>query len=639
MNDTSSDSQQNKIDKETVSILYRNLPPGLAVAFISAVAIVFVFFGDERDSTKLWWLLALTVSCLQRIVDLLLFRRATRSSSNFNAQKYQRRFSIGCIASAVIWSSYPFLLYQGATVNEQTTSMIVMTGLSGGAATTLAAHKLTSISFIFILMVPYSLILLISSSVHHHGLGVIGLCAALALAVMAKMNTQLLLNSIKLKFANTDLLDKMEEKVEQRSRQIYELSHKDPLTGLLNRAAFLDAFKGISNSPENQHCALLFIDLDGYKLVNDGMGHTAGDQIMKSVAQRITESCAESPLICRWGGDEFLVLHPYVSKTKTLKLANKLIENLSYPYPVTAQSSANIGATIGISIYPEQGLEQEMLIQRADMAMYQQKKTEKGKARFFDDNLQSQLLRELHIRNCMLNAIGSNEFYVLFQPIIDRSNESIAFIEALARWTLDEDPISPAEFIPVAEQHGLIKSLGGQLFEQALTESKAFIEASPATKLCFNVSINQLHDAHFAKLITRSLELTEFPPEKLVLEMTETAMAEDKSIILKQLQQLRSMGVQIAIDDFGTGYSSLAYMQNFEIDLIKLDRSFITQLDNEQTSIIKAVTELSKAFHFDVIAEGIELEEQADSLLALNIQLHQGFLYHKPMTINQIENL
>ncbi|ADZ92973.1 EAL domain-containing protein [Marinomonas mediterranea] len=631
-------SQHENIDREQISVLYSGLFSGLVVSLISAIGIVIVFFGDERDTAKLLWLLTMIASAVQRCIDFVLFRKEKLSDPQFDTRKYQRRFSSGCIASALIWSSYPLFFYEGSTVNEQTISMIIMTGLSGGAATTLASHKPTAISYILLLMVPYSLILIFSPIEHHRVLGVIGLCATVALATMARTNARVLTNSITLKFANSELLEQMEEKVEQRSRQIYELSHKDPLTGLLNRAAFIETFKDI-NSPANQHSSLLFIDLDGYKLVNDGMGHAAGDQIMKSVAERILEYCVDSTLICRWGGDEFLVYSPYESKAKTLEFANGLIERLSLPYPVTAQSSANIGATIGIAIYPEHGLEQSMLIQRADMAMYHQKNIEKGYARFFDDNLQSKLLRELHLRNCMLNAINNKDFYVLFQPIIDTTHNEIAFIEALARWNLDGEQISPAEFIPIAEQHGLIKSLGEQLFIRALEKAKTYVMERHSTKLCFNVSINQLHDIHFSKVVIKALKDTQFPADKLVLEMTETAMAQDKSTIMTQLRKLRSLGIQVAIDDFGTGYSSLAYMQNFDIDLVKLDRSFITQIDSEQTSVIKAVTELSKAFHFNIIAEGIEYKNQAEKLQSLDISVHQGFLYYRPMTMNQISDL
>lgn len=418
---------------------------------------------------------------------------------------------------------------------------------------------------------------------------------------------------------------------EQHAR---ELAHQDVLTGLANRRQFDQKLIAAIASPPRaggMH-AVLILDLNGFKRVNDVYGHAAGDELLTKVAHCIVEAVRDVDLVARLGGDEFAVLGTHlIGPEDATNIALRIIRSLNAPI-VAGGASHHIGVGIGVALFPQDGLTSEELLRRADIALYRAKAEGQSGLCFFEEEMDVAVRERDLLQRELQGAMRSGVIVPFYQPVVDlRTNEIIGF-EALARWThptLGEVP--PSRFIPIAEGGGLIGALTDQLLRRACEDA---LQWPPHISLSFNVSPVELKDRTLGLRVLSILGQTGLPPARLELELTESALVRDLAAAQDVLASLRAAGVRIALDDFGTGYSSLYHLRNFKIDRIKIDRSFIAsmQIEPESAALVSALLGLGQGLGLSVTAEGIEEREQSAALLSAGCELGQGFLFGRAVS-------
>jgi len=617
--------------QEALRLLYANVIASTIVSAFVCTAFVFSFHTKNQEFSYdkiLWWLVMIVSLCL-RLFDLAYYRKQS-TDKPLSSEKDLWRFFTYSFLISVIWGIYPILFFPFSGYGELTSTVIIICGISSGVANMWSAHKFTAVSCVVVMSAPYSILLITSDDDFHHLIGVMGLTYTIVMSLSAIKFSNFTLKAIQLKNENVQLLQNMEKKVESRTQKIYRLSNMDGLTGLLNRTAFLKELSLMVNNNASTPFALLFIDLDGFKQVNDTLGHKVGDKVIKGTVSRITSLQQKPLLICRWGGDEFLIAYPYNDIEEINVFTQSLIREVSLPHTID-QSNAWVGATMGIALYPEHSTQYETLIQNADMAMYQQKRLEKGKAFYFNESLRLQIIRERLLSDRIKSAIVKNELRLMFQPIIQSSTGKMVCIESLLRWNLDGEEILPSEFIPIAEQYGMIKNIGLWVVEEVCHKILELCNKGHSLTVSTNVSIIQLQDNEFVSHIKSLLDRFDFDPSFLHIEITESIFAADKSLLISQIKSLQRMGIKISIDDFGTGYSSLASMQDLGIDYVKIDKSFIKTINSRGSNIVNAVMQISKSMGYKVIAEGVETQEQNEKLKKIGVHYQQGYYFSEPL--------
>ncbi len=433
----------------------------------------------------------------------------------------------------------------------------------------------------------------------------------------------------------------------QHEQRIRQLAFFDSLTGLANRALFYDQLEqAISEAKKNQaKIALLFIDLDHFKEVNDTLGHDAGDELLKTVAQRIASCLGDGDILARLGGDEFVIVLPNVQDNHPVqlceKIASQIIKRLSESHSYKDYTFYG-GASIGIVIYPDDAHNISDLIQLADAAMYEAKDAGRNTYRFFSSEMIEAIKKRVTMIHELRNAIENSELYVVYQPLVEMASRAIIGAEVLLRWRNSElGFISPVDFIPLAEDTGLILSIGDWVIEQACKQLSIW-EHSKAVNLKYlavNISIHQLIQVDFVENLLNICQQADIPSHKLELEITEGGLAQYPNNIAEVLNQLSSLGYKLAIDDFGTDYSSLSRLKSFHVDLLKIDRSFVRDMttDKDDAAIAKAVIDLANALNLTTLAEGVEEPEQFDLLKQYGCQRVQGYLFGKPMSAAEFE--
>ncbi len=427
------------------------------------------------------------------------------------------------------------------------------------------------------------------------------------------------------------------------AEQLEYLAHHDPLTGLANRSllrARISAAIALAEK-SGESLALLLLDLDRFKAVNDLHGHPIGDQVLVRVAARLRAAARGAEIIARLGGDEFVILltaEAGAEAARAAEVAQRVIASLTEPFEVGA-SFLQINTSIGVSLYPQHGADADELLKNADTALYSAKRAGRGTQRMFDPAMDAELRRRRHLEQDLRLAIRRRTLDIHFQPLFKNDGKTLAGFEALARWRHPAfGPISPADFIPLAEESGLIVPLGRLVLDIACAEAASW---SQPHRIAVNISPAQLRAGNLVATVTEVLARTGLPPSRLELEVTESLLIEDTEATLATLSALKALGLRIVLDDFGTGYSSLSYLRRFPFDKLKIDRSFIQALgeNDEAMAIVRAIVALADSLTLDVTAEGVETETQLRLLQEESNAEMQGYLLGRPAPADTFSGL
>lgn len=428
----------------------------------------------------------------------------------------------------------------------------------------------------------------------------------------------------------------MDERVEH-ARRVEYLAYHDSLTNLPNRAFFSRLLSQRMKQVKryDTRLALLFLDLDRFKTINDSLGHDAGDELLMGIALRLRESVRESDVVARLGGDEFVIMLPDITAgSQVASVADKVLAAVGNPFTLAGQEF-RITVSIGVALFPGDGEDEQTLMKNADMAMYHAKEEGKNNFQFYSEKLNSDSLERLALESSLRMALENEEFRLYYQSKLDMDTGRVTGMEALLRWQHpDLGLIAPMQFIPLAEENGLIVPIGRWVFKAACRQNVAWQEEGfPELSMAVNLSARQFLDEGLLKDIKDALQETGMAPELLELEITESMMMHDMRRTLRILRELKQMGIRIAIDDFGTGYSSLSKLKEFPLDTIKIDGSFIHDLANctANKSLTEAIIELGKSLSLTVVAEGVESLEQVEFLRTRSCDQFQGFYINKPM--------
>ncbi len=415
------------------------------------------------------------------------------------------------------------------------------------------------------------------------------------------------------------------------------LAHHDALTGLPTRALLRDRVEvAIAHAArEGAHLALLFVDLDRFKLINDSMGHEVGDQLLQAVSLRLKETLRESDTVSRHGGDEFLVLLPSLASVQDAgRVAEKLIEQVAMPYELDDHELI-ITTSVGIAVYPENGKDLDVLLRNADAAMYAAKQAGRHRYQYYSESMNAQAADRLMLEHELRHALERGELHAVYQPQVNLASGQVVGVEALMRWTHPRlGAVSPGRFIPVAEECGQIVALGEWMMREACRQRADWQRRNLMNAaVAVNVSAIQLRQPNFVTLVQSILEETGLDPTHLELEVTESLLMQGTDAMIGRLHELHRLGVRLALDDFGTGYSSLSYLRQFPLDRMKIDQCFVRDLPhNDDAAVItEAIATLGRALGLRVIAEGVETEHQAEFLRDTWCQDAQGYLYCKPL--------
>ncbi|AIQ21021.1 hypothetical protein H70357_33355 [Paenibacillus sp. FSL H7-0357] len=414
----------------------------------------------------------------------------------------------------------------------------------------------------------------------------------------------------------------------------------DPLTQLPNRSLFFtklnEAIASIKGT--GRQLGLVFIDLDHFKTVNDTLGHDFGDSMLKEIALRISQVIGRDDVVSRLGGDEFTILLADIPDSDSIsEQLLRIRETLSLPHHIQGHLLYNT-ASIGVSIYPQNGEDADFLVKQADLAMFHVKETGRNNIFQYSEDLEESIRRKNVLSQLLLSAAVNHEFEVHYQPILSSGNLKVSKLEALLRWTSPAyGPISPGEFIPLAETSGSIVNIGSWVLRQVCSDLRTFRQNGLELTVAVNISAMQLMQPGLSELLLELLHEYGLPSSSLELEITESVLVSGDSIF-HSLQQLRGNGFRISLDDFGTGFSSLSYLRRFPVDVIKIDRSFVSQmtLGPQGDVLIKAIIELSHTLGLQVVSEGIELEEQFDMLRHLGSDELQGYYISRPIKFQDI---
>lgn len=435
-----------------------------------------------------------------------------------------------------------------------------------------------------------------------------------------------------------DQLEQALARLRELETELSRQARYDLLTGLANRNLFTGRLDEQLETAKPDEITLLYVDLDDFKLVNDRLGHAAGDALLVEVAQRVVEIIRPTDLAARLGGDEFIVM--LVGQSEPEAIAHRIIGTLGAPF-LLGPDEVRIGASVGIATFSADCSAAELLHQ-ADLAMYSAKQRGKGSVVWFSDDLQSDQSRQQALQTALRRGIADREFEVVYQPVVRLADLGIVGAEALVRWRHgDGAPLAPAEFIAEAERSGLVMSIDRLVREVVLGQLRELVDAASSEFfVAVNISARNLQQTEFVDQVASDVLAREAPATSLVLEVTESAFAGDPKAASRVLQNLRELGIRIALDDFGTGYSSLSYLRELPIDFLKIAQPFISDLSRENgSSFVDAITGLGRTLGLTVIAEGVERNDQLSALQDIRCDLGQGYLFARPMPSSDLLDL
>ena len=673
--------EERLVHRDASDLLHKHGIGALLVSAAAAALLVGYAAGGWPRGGFLAWSIAMASIVGVRIVYLIYWHRAIARAQVRDGEREIQNFEAGVLITGLVWAAFPVFFFPILTQIERSIMAVVLAGMVGGSTTVLSPSRRLVLAYNTLLLAPGSIRFLASGGTENNILGVLGLSCYTVLSFSALIANRAVLQSIRLSRVNQQLLidresehariatanaelkslqqaleganqglelkvaDRTEKLLSEiRERKHYELelsrlASTDPLTGLCNRSSLAQRVTSAlaESRASGSRAAVLFVDLDDFKEVNDVRGHYAGDRVLSIVAGRLTESIPAGSDLARWGGDEFVVVMSGLdSGEQAIEAASALRDSICRPIDIGGEA-VWVDATIGISIFPDHGSTHDALIRAADVAMYAAKQESHRRVRVFDPTLADQVAKAHFLSQCLSEAITNEKLSVAYQPIVSHAAGRCVALEALVRWDHPQrGPVPPSEFIPLAERSGDILALGRWVLEEACREASRWPGAQPPG-VSVNVSAAQvLAGSSFVQDVLGALERSGLPPDRLHLELTESSFAGDDDRVAVVLAKLRSQGVRISIDDFGTGFSSLGYLQNLPIDTIKIDKTFASGIGAEAKPIVRAIVSMAKALGYGLIAEGVETESQMSALNALGVEVQQGFLFSRPLPATDV---
>ena len=430
---------------------------------------------------------------------------------------------------------------------------------------------------------------------------------------------------------------------QKKDALLYRAAHHDPVTGFLNRHGLLQALERCVSDAARAHgeCAVFFIDLDRFKRINDTFGHATGDQLLCKFARRLQALLPAQALAARFGGDEFIIVLPGAGAARARIDGQRIIEALAAPFELPLQTTA-VSASIGVACYRQHGASADALIRNADIAMYEAKKTGRGHLRLFDDAMTADAREALTIDGALRRALAENELQLVYQPIVTAEGRQLRKVEALLRWhSAQLGTVPPDRFIPVAEDSELIVELGNWVLHAACRQLAQWHSTMGELVVSINVSARQLLDHGFIDQVRQALAEHGLPARRLELELTERVLLDDTDKVQVALSRLSALGVSLSLDDFGTGYSSLAYLARFRLDTLKIDRSFVLQIEHNERgrALAATIVAMGRSLGMEVVAEGVETAQQAAILQAMGCHYLQGYHIARPMAAPALASL
>jgi two-component system CheB/CheR fusion protein len=423
---------------------------------------------------------------------------------------------------------------------------------------------------------------------------------------------------------------------------IHQLAFYDPLTGTPNRNLFQNRVNQTIKTAQRKKTqfSLMFLDLDYFKEVNDTLGHSIGDDLLVKVAQRLENEIRDEDTMCRFGGDEFVILFNNMNTQDAIIKAERILSAIIKPYLID-EHKLTLSVSIGIAIYPDDGIDYVSLLKNADMAMYKAKENGRNSYHFFKTEMANLSLKRMAIEAALRNAIDNNELWLAYQPQINVVDKKLTGVEVLLRWKNDKlNNPTPDEFIPIAESTGLIVEIGAWVLKESLKQTKKWLDSGiKPFNIAVNISARQFWDGNFANIVQQSLIETQVPASYLELELTERLVMKKPEAVITIMNELKTLGIKISIDDFGTGYSSLSYLKRLPADKLKIDQSFVRDIgiDNDGEVIVLSIVQLAKALHKETIAEGVETTQQEHFLARIGCNIIQGYLHAKPMSLAEFD--
>ncbi|MGS2721804.1 putative bifunctional diguanylate cyclase/phosphodiesterase [Paraglaciecola aestuariivivens] len=642
--------------------MYDNGTIGILLGAFASTVMIFIHAESAPQPSQMIWWISLNLILMMRLADYIEWKLRS-SHSLYTGFAGLVRYALGCILTAGAWSFYLVYFYHQLSDIELLFAIVIIAALAGGSASFLSSSRFLAISYSVILLVPVSLMGIFTSNEERQLLGWLSLAYCLIMVLSCIKTTSFARKAIHLKNLNQVLMDEMqqekntvyqtnqalklsstelsqvnvdlESEVRKRTEEIYKLSNLDPLTQLNNRKAFTRQLKEQINQSINNKSslALLFIDLDGFKKINDTMGHKVGDNVLLQVSNRLL-AFADKNSAGRWNGDEFLVSLPYSNDDTAMSIAKAIAKSLAQPIFVNG-NELYLTASIGIAMAPKHSHSATELIQLADLTMCEQKELGDNQPRLFSNELKQKVESSQLILEGLQHAIERKQLFLCYQPIQSaKDNVSWAF-EALLRWEFNQSFIGPDVFIPLAEKSGLIKEIGAWVLNRACLDAK-YWQHNQQAAVSVNVSVIQLMDDGFIRLLDRCLQSSGLPPERLHLEVTESTFIENQVKVRRQLEQIQARNIAVSIDDFGTGYSSLSQLQRLPVNYVKIDKYFVDNMLSTGEAIIRATLFIAKELNYKTIAEGVESQEQAQALAAMGVDYLQGYYFAKPMPNHEL---
>lgn len=558
------------------------------------------------------------------------------------------RYSLGVVSTASLWALMLHFTLQTGDPTLTLVAVVITAALGAGATGTLSASRLGGLIYVTLFLLQATAQLIIAPQVPL-SLGLMGIVFALSMSVTHRRNHHFLRSALCHQFENDRLIENLtiqketlttfnhhlEERVRRRTHDLQYQAEHDDLTTLLNRRGLLQWVESRPSAlPKDHRYLVVFIALDRFKQINDGLGHAFGDFTLAEIGKRLFDIPMEQGTFCRWGSDEFVGLIA-VHQDTAREFGEAFTERLRdiVEQPITAQNrEVSIRFSAGLALANPNPIAVSEAVHAADLVAGEIKRQGRGQIRFCSENMMDEKERQLIITQRLKNAVRAQELSLAFQPVVNAHDFSVQSYEVLLRW---DNPIlgrvSPAEFIPIAEDTGDILEIGNFVLSQGLKQFTQHFGTGSDMRLAVNISPRQLVEPGFAALVLEHLSVNRMCPSQLIVEVTETLFADDGNVdFLQALHQLRDNGIAVHIDDFGTGYSSLSRLHDLPVSALKIDRSFVRTLDERRIAIIEGSRLIAREFALETVAEGVESIEQALTLRDMGIDFLQGFLFGKP---------